>query len=530
MLTNLGRTLLLIFLICHFPYIHQNNPKGSYQFEMFVNRNGSLEVNVSLFLSSPKGSAWILIPKNNRVKIEIIKGRLIKNSTLKALTPEGYEYVFYKNFSFTYSSNIGNFEMSLRYNFTNAAFIIEPEGYFLSPQIGCPSYVKVSVRVYMPRDFHIEDIKTFSSMPYSIKARISMENSLQVILLETASLDRVIIGFRVERSPDYIYLVNKPFTVKIVRRYLEIGKKILELYKKAYPLYTDLFGVSLENVTVEFFLPSTISSPLNVGGYVPFNPTKGLGSINLNIIYTRTVEGFLEIISLHELTHHFIWKVGVPPDILWAHEGLANYVAFEIAEKLGYQEAADQFSNELINVAKRIKNGFGFLQSWSLGSSGDVVHYAAAYYIFWELGNKYGGLEYYKTVFRLIKEEEVADEKDLINCLSEAAGQDLIAQFKEWGFKTGKIEPKIIIWNPLIPESMKKFFISTMEDINENISKGDLVKALIDLALVMTMIFIFYVFPLIAILALIILFLKIFIDIGEHVGEKGSISCWRRNG
>ncbi|MBS7628309.1 hypothetical protein KEJ36_05880, partial [Candidatus Bathyarchaeota archaeon] len=196
-----------------------------------------------------------------------------------------------------------------------------------------------------------------------------------------------------------IYTLGR-FSVQTASRYEGKAWNFLRLYNNSYPILSDVFGVSLEKVNVTLFIPTMDQFLSGLGGFVPFSETTGPGFVNLNMFYFRKVSGFIEIIALHELVHHFVWAVGFSPRKLWIHEGMAEYFSIEVARLLGLEEGAQEHEDSLQEVSKKLGNALGFVQGWgTYQTSGNTEYYAASWKIFKTLGDNYGGLEFYKRFF-----------------------------------------------------------------------------------------------------------------------------------
>ncbi|HIE19057.1 TPA: hypothetical protein EYP75_04960 [Candidatus Bathyarchaeota archaeon] len=370
----------------------------------------------------------------------------------------GFKNPFYEAFWFSFKSNGGEFEISIQYNHSLAAMIIEPNGIFFSPQIGFEEGNKAEITVIMPEEFIINQNEAiafgsnFTYHPSSIDQKgnvLSFDN-----IPEKENLLRVEIGFKTKnRSINSIELHSGIFNFETPSRYREYAWQILELYNKTYDDLVDLFNVTLESAQVRFFLPD-FNSLLEIGGYVPFASEK-LGDIHLNVVYTRAVEGQIEAIAIHELVHHFLWKAGISPQsLLWFHEGMAQYVSIEIANKIGYEGSIlmeQQIQMGISQVKRKFRDNFGFLKDWSpsyfpqdIGSC-----YVASYYIVSELAKQRGGLNYYQRFFRALRNQKIEDNADLAYYLSLAAGESVAEILNSWGFDI----PDLYVYSPLLNEA-----------------------------------------------------------------------------
>jgi hypothetical protein len=188
-----------------------------------------------------------------------------------------------------------------------------------------------------------------------------------------------------------------------------------------------------------------------VGGYVPVF-TGGLGEVNINVVFIRTVNGTIETIAAHELVHRFLGKAGIwPNDFLWFHEGMAQYISVNIVSDLGYEGAGTEINNLENGASSLIQQlggeNFGLisLQSWSPTSQPSNVDslYLASYYVASRLPQVVGrdGFEYYQRFFELIGQlpsdfngVKVKNISELALYLSQAANASVALTLKRWGF------------------------------------------------------------------------------------------------
>jgi hypothetical protein len=270
---------------------------------------------------------------------------------------------------------------------------------------------------------------------------------------------RLQIQFETGDTPKLKQIKQGVFNFKAVERYENYAYEILDLYNETYESLVDLFNATLESIDVQFFIPE-FETLLSVGGYIPFIG-QTLGEININIFFIRAVNGTIQAIALHELVHHFLLKAGLSPDFfLWFHEGTAQFVSIETVDDLGYEgarmekERLEQGASQFI-----LQHGenFGFLQDWTPANQPEDVtpHYLASYYVISKLAEKYGGLDFYKEFFKLIRglEFEPSEWKPnewLAFYLSLAANASVDLTLDRWGFDTGlrytksKISPELI--------------------------------------------------------------------------------------
>ena len=452
--------LLVFILIVTYgfsPLPVSSQSSGTVKYLFKVDDEGSTFVNILYYASQDQGSAWILVPKFSPWINRTLKGKVTEWSLLDSYELAGFENPFYEALWFSFKSTGGEFEISIQYNHSLAAMIIEPNGIFFSPQIGFEKGNKAEITVVFPKGFIInrnEAVAFGSNSTYPPSSIDQNENLLSFNIPEKENLLRVEVGFKTrDQSTDLIKLHSGIFNFETPSRYREYAWRILGLYNETYDDLVNLFNVTLENAQVRFFLPD-FNSLLEIGGYVPFSSEK-LGDIHLNIMYTRAVEGQIEVIALHELVHHFLWKAGISPQkLLWFHEGMAQYVSLEIGNKIGYEGSLmmkQQLHTWISQVKRRFGDNLGFIQDWSPTYSPQDVGscYAAAYYVVSELAQQRGGLDYYQRFFKALKGQKIEDNVDLAYYLSLAAGESVADILNRWGFDI----PDLYVYSPLLNEA-----------------------------------------------------------------------------
>jgi len=449
----------LLIVTCKFsPLPASSQNVGIVRYEFRIEGNGSTLVNIIYHTSRDQGTTWILVPKFSPWINKTLKGRVTEWSLRDSYKTMGFSNPFYEALYFSFKSNEGEFEINIEYNHSLAAMIIEPNGIFFSPQIGFEKGNKAEIIVALPKDFVINqnEAVAFGSLSTYLPSSIDKDRNILSFnnIPETENLLRVEIGFKTKnQSAKRIELNSGIFTFEATLRYAEYARRILEFYNQTYNDLVDLFNVTLENARVRFFLPE-FNLLLNIGGYVPF-ASERVGDIHLNILYTRAVEGQLEVIALHELVHHFLWKAGISPkNLLWFHEGMAQYVSIEICNKMGYEGSRlmkQEIQMGISQVKTKFKDDFGFLQDWAPSYSPQDVGscYVAAYYIVSELAEQRGGLNYYQRFFRLLRNERIENNVDLAYYLSLAAGESISDALNNWGFNI----PNLYLYSPLLNEA-----------------------------------------------------------------------------
>ncbi len=444
--------LLILSLSCiWFPQAFSAvSAEGCFNYQFIVDENGSTLVRITYSSNMDHGSSWVLVPKFSKWLNYTVSGKIHK---LHLDNPEKYTgvpYYFYEVLNFSFISNKSRFEMTIEFNFSTAAMIIEPDGIFYSPQIGFKPGSLFEASVIFPPIFEANLNEALALGDLGLYRPDSSSNSTYILfrnLPPAENLLRIEIGFKVSREADYVVLESGIFKFNTVKRYESYAWKVLNLYNTTYNVLVNLFNTTLKqsdspegenNVVVRFFIPD-FDSLMSIGGYVPFSG-ESLGDIHINFIFTRYVEGYLEVIALHELIHHFLWRAGISPqNLLWFHEGIAQYMSVKIAESLGYK-GASMIRWDLENRVKVLKASaslnLGFLVYWNPSNAPRDLNtlYTSAYYVVSILAEKYGGLNYYARFFKLLGGRKIEDNALLCYYLSLAAGESVADELNALGF------------------------------------------------------------------------------------------------
>ena len=400
---------------------------GSYHYKFVVDEDGFTRVMIDYESFETSGSSWVFVPKFSNWSNRTLSGRILRSEVVETEHVVGAEHYFYKAFRFSFESD-ESFRMSIQFNMTAGALIIEPRGIFFSPQIGFQEDNRGRAEVFLPKD----------SMVVEANYPPTNETANYVVFDLYENLIRLQIEFKTSiATPELSTLKQGIFTFQTVKRYESYASDILGLFNAVYDGLVDLFDVTLERVDIRFVIPEFYIL-LSLGGYVPFTGGK-VGDIHINVFFVRFVRGILEVVALHELVHHFLFKAGLSPsDLLWFHEGMAQYISIEVADELGYEGASTERDKLRVGALQLARYGedYSFLQEWKPETQPvDVTAcYVASYFIVSKLAKKYGGLDYYERFFKLIKGKEVEDNSVLAYYLSLAADTSVALDLRKWGF------------------------------------------------------------------------------------------------
>jgi len=425
-------SLLLFFVGSGSALAQPSSP--TYTYNMTFDKDGLTTVEILYHGGSAvSGSSWVAIPKNfTSTTVTALKGTIVSMNRLPYRAGgDQIVHPFYDNLTFSYNSAGGPFSARILFNMTFGAMIVEPNGFFFSPQIGAPSSAQVEAKLTFPDG--VETLNEIQPAP----VRVERLGSRLELSFNLSSESRIAVTFTVSWPKQTSHIREGRIDAEVPGRYVELGASLVSLYGKAVPLMNDLFNNTVAQISVKLFNPLSIPG-MSIGGYTPIDPSSfQTGAIHLNLFYFRALPGTMETIAVHELAHQYMARAGISPELLWVHEGLANYVAVQMGKPLGYDAASTDADLEA--AAGELNGDYGMIQYWQPG--GTVIslfqYYAASYHVFKTLGDRYGSLSLYSRFFRGLHELEdgLRSTNVAVYQLGLAAGVDLFPQFQEWKFE-----------------------------------------------------------------------------------------------
>jgi hypothetical protein len=423
----LARALMVALLLSHIlpltasPLEATTTPELNY--ECSVNEDGFAIISAAFSDPRPSASAdfWMLVPKNaSEYQITTISGEITSQRLLSAASAGGGEYVFYSNLSIQYA---GPLELNVKWNMSYASLVVEPNAFFFSPAIGFSPGVRTRFKVMLP-----------GSMSYVTQmSHTPVSRSGSTFVFEPENHDRIAMAYVVSGPAQDVEITSTHFRFEVPKRYEQIGRRLSSFYEDASRPLDALFNTSLTEVNVRFFVPSTLSD-ISTAGFVPIESAYRLGTIYLNVFYVRTERGYMEAIAAHELVHHYLATSGVAPDVLWFHEGMANYVGIKVSELSGTGGAG--LARDLAGEASALPpSSRSFVLSWTLDHTDEhytlYQHYAAAYYLVSTLAEQMSspndeiirGQVYFESLFTRIRQLStgIADNGQLAQTMYAAA-------------------------------------------------------------------------------------------------------------
>ena len=434
--------LILLFSIVNLSPISTQETLAIPQYVYYIDvfNNGSALVRIT-FTANGNGSTFIYLPKFTSYTINFSGGRVFfYNLTSKV------DYYFYKLIGLRYFSK-GMFKATISYIFKYASLMVGYNAWFMSPLIGVANNSTVNVVVHVPNFSSFTE--TFPEIP-KIRNDTLYFNSLEkAATVEGYSIEegaRVSFNYRLKR-PIEEEVVNRtlPYGVKLTFHipiyYKEIIDKIYRILNESYPYYKHIFGEYSSELEFRFYLPETID--LSVYGYVKGEiiSLRKNGPIYINMALIRFAPGILEQTVLHEYVHVALGKIGVVANsnLRWVHEGLAEYISLNIMEKLGYNMSY-QWNARLSLVSSFLKKygTYGAVSHWVSGPD-EPLFYSAALKVIKTIGDKYGGLDFYRRVFIVVKKMGgITTTNQFIEACAKVGGQSIYDTFSELGFSVRK--------------------------------------------------------------------------------------------
>lgn len=384
----------------------------------------TIYINITVSQNAPR-SLWLIVPKGWNGDI-VTSNNLRVYTQLYPLYTNGEENPFYSNLTISYNF-YGAFSLALSYKHPYTLLIVEPNAVYFSPMIDHSTWLN---RFFIIKMVNVDIKSVRSASPYPLKLKI-IGRSLEATFSGN-TFNRVSLFLITNSNGTFSKLSKGDLTIKTPERYYDIAYNLLnQIYSIYYNTMVKLFNITLGNVLITFYVPES-QDDFSVGGYVPYSGGQ-VGDIYINLLYYRGIEGELPLITLHELVHRFLFKLGLDPNkVLWVHEGLAEYISTSL---MNNAPAALERRNTLETIARNLTT-YGFIENWRPGAETNNIlnYYAASYFVFKKLGEMYYGLNGYSKVFKLLMVKQVSNTRDLVEVLNTAWSTNLTSTFISWGF------------------------------------------------------------------------------------------------
>jgi len=413
-------------------------PTRNIDYSLSFDQNGNTLTNITFTDDQVNGVVWVVVPKApTNWSIRVLSGTLERST----LTSTG-SMVFYDNLTLFYS---GPITVTINWTMVYGALLLEPQGLFVSPAIFASSDLSGYATLSLPKE--VQKINTVTPQYTEISTGVLQFNIKQVM---QNGGGRIYVFFTISGQQNVEEFTSGTYTVSTASRYRALAEQVLSAYGKSAPVLQNLFNKTLGHTYVDFFVPQS-PADMPIGGFVPILPNtfSGVGNISLNLFYFRTQGGYIESIALHELVHQYLAKAGVPPMLLWLHEGLANYLSIQTTYYLGLPGAKDLEDSLFSTAAEIPQSEYHAVGAWSPSYTNpnynEFQHYAIAFTIVSDIGSAFQvkgepftGYTYYSQLFRYIEAEGWKPNTTLqiISAMELIApnGSEIASMFAAWGF------------------------------------------------------------------------------------------------
>lgn len=442
-------TIALIISSCGPGLVAKASPVRRVDYAFSFDENGSTLTRIVIEDNqSSSGALWVLVPKGpNKWSLRVLEGKLERQTIADAQTSSG-PMVFYDNLTLYYA---GPLMALINWTMDYGALLLEPRGLFVSPAIMTSGDISGYVRLNLTKG--VERVN-YATPRYTEITPGVLQFDLKEVMQNPEGAGRIYVFFLLSGQGSAEEFTEGSYTISTASRYKDLAKRVLTTYNRATPVLQRLFNVTLGHTYVEFFVPQS-ADEMPIGGFVPVLPDRfSVGNISLNLFYFRTQEGYIESIALHELVHQCCARAGIPPSLLWVHEGLANYVGIEMTYFLGLPGARDIEESLMFEAARIPRSQYHIVEDWTPSyanpSYSIFQHYAIAYEMIRELGAEFredgepfSGYDYYADVFQTIVGggQRPNSTLQLLSAMELASpnGSEVDSMFLAWEFRVPDI-------------------------------------------------------------------------------------------
>lgn len=382
-----------------------------------VNKDGFAEVNIMIH-NTGSDRFWILLPCD-----EVSSIIVFPKKDLYVYEKSSYNY-FYCNYSINMR---GADNLLITYGFEMAAFIEDYRAFLLTPKIIFSDGLVGDLIINLEGATRIFLI---SPIPRSIEK--SEEGYLVNFKIPLEKAKEVWISYQIEYENGKRTISYDWYNVIIPKRYyslVELNLKNLTQYKNELE---EIFGFSIKNLSIRFFIPANIDDPL---GYT-FLEGKNASpfEINVNLLTLRYPKGQVELTILHEILHLYLWKAGVDPSLRWFHEGVATFFSLNLLSNRGFQIIEDY--KEMFDFLSSELSDLSFVKEWRYEKE-DAVYYSASYKIILNL-NSTLGINFFKRLFSELYRNGVVltDDEELFDVMGRISHNKSEEILVEHGLKT----------------------------------------------------------------------------------------------
>jgi len=317
--------LYILSLSLYLPFTHiqvicQNNERASIDYIIKVNDEGNAKISITIRTENTTFHGWIFVPRYVKYRIMGSKFKIISVN-------ESY-FLFYYNLSFFLSENA---TLTVSWTMPYASIIVGENAFFLSPPINVLPKAKMKISVsligvsihyvdpitkHIKRDYDNITVSYYRLIPGDI-FRISIEYSVKGKDIDEYTWHLPKGTLLIVHSPAY---------------YEDLSTRIYNIYRKVYPILSDVINVNVSLIEVMFFSPQ--HDNVNILGYISLEDSDSPQVIMINPFWIRSLKGAIEQGAVHELVHLLLFNKGLSASrFLWLHEGLAEYLSLTLLIK-----------------------------------------------------------------------------------------------------------------------------------------------------------------------------------------------------
>ncbi|RLE62640.1 MAG: hypothetical protein DRN53_03635 [Thermoprotei archaeon] len=419
-----------------------------YTWYIDVMKNGSAKIRI-IFRAHGNGTSLMYLPKYEKYTLTVVEGTVIIQDI-----EEEEQYYFYNLVKIRYISS-SSVTMVINYTFRYASLILEDDAWFMTPLIGVSdnstvrviillSNFKRYVKIYphIPEHFSTDD--TRANITYILRSPVVIKYQGITTERYLSKGIRICINYRLsEDIPSeriYYRIDNSTIVFETPAIYRDFTDKLVRILKRAKPILEKIFEDFPESLEIKFFLPDLIELDRLGFIYSSVINTGESGPINLNLALTRFMPGYPEQALIHEYIHVALGRIGIKatPQLRWFHEGLAEYLSFYVCKKINVNVTSmEEDRLKGVELFKReVSRNLGEVVRWHSGPY-EGLYYSASYYVVKRIGDKYGGVEFYKKLFREAKNtREVKTISKLFELMARVGGPGIYSDLRNMGFST----------------------------------------------------------------------------------------------
>ncbi len=347
---------------------------------------------------------WIVLPSQ---RVPEMTPKQSPSTYTYSSEPVGY---FYDNYSFTF---LGVDSVRISYEFEMAVLFEKDRGMLISPLIEFDPRLAGEITVRIENALNIIDYSPMPNTYDRVGNTYILNYTFPANLLPRSR--RISVLYQLAQPLDEVSMRIGEFVSVVPSPHAESVKTLMTELKDMNEDVSRFFGFKVEGIELIFYIPESINS---AGGFVPVEGGEVPDEIHINLLMFRYLPGYLELVALHELIHHYVARLGVSPDLRWFHEGAATFFSIQFLLGKGFEAVEEQY-REAEALSFQMPD-VSFILDWT-GGYGPPSYYMASYKVFREL-NSTLGLSFFEKLFRAMKGGEYDVSGDIFSVMSDVSG------------------------------------------------------------------------------------------------------------